>query len=121
MRIVIMLVVEVVNESRSKGQLILAPPAILKTLSADQLGQYESAFASGWMQGEGTGFVMSDHADWDDLNRTIDECGASRVFVQHRNGALIRHLRQRGLEAYSEGDLIPENYRKIGSVNLRLF
>lgn len=104
-----------------RGELILAPPSILKTTCLAWLGEYESAFASGWMKGEGQGFVLSDHADWDDLNRTIDESGARRVFVQHRNGAFIRHLRQRGLEAYPESDLILENYQRIAPVNLSLF
>lgn len=104
-----------------KGELILAPPGILKTEWLNVLGEYESAFASGWNQGEQEGFVMSDHADWDDLNQTIEETGAKRVFVQHRNGALIRHLRQRGIEAYPESKLIPENYQRIEPVNLSLF
>lgn len=112
---------ELPSHATLKGELILAPPGILKTEWLNVLGDFVSAFASGWNQGEEEGFVMSDHADWDDLNRTIDETGARRVFVQHRNGALIRHLRQRGLEAFPESALIPEKYRRIEPVNLSLF
>lgn len=110
------------------GELILAPPSILKEGWAKYLGQYRTAFASGWMQG-GTGFgrgsydhgfVMSDHADWNDLNQTIMETGARRVFVQHRDGALVRHLRSKGLEAHSVEELNSENYSKLGGMNLRL-
>ena len=45
--------------------------------------------------------MISDHADWHDLNRTIRETRASKVYVQHRSGgALVRHLRSSGLEAH---------------------
>lgn len=92
-----------------QGELILTPPSILKTEWLERFGVFETAFASGWMQGSSyghgvsydRGFVMSDHADWTDLNQTIDETGAKRVFVLHRaNGALVRHLRKRGLDAH---------------------
>ncbi|MFZ4715568.1 MAG: ligase-associated DNA damage response exonuclease [Bacteriovoracaceae bacterium] len=91
------------------GELVLAPPSILKESWSNQMGSYETAFASGWMNGKNKGvhgqfydqgFVMSDHADWNDLNQTIVETRAKRIYVQHRNGALIRHLKKIGLEAY---------------------
>ena len=93
------------------------------------LGKYRTAFASGWMQtfspygrgGYDDGFVMSDHADWNDLNQTIIETGAKRVFVQHRNGTLIRHLRKRGIEAHSDEALILENYDRLGGQEMSLF
>lgn len=99
------------------GELILAPPSVVKDFG-HQLGRYETAFASGWMQEQGgfrtqsydRGFVMSDHADWDDLNLTIKETGAKRVFVQHRSGALIRHLRQIGIAAHPIEVLTPAAY-----------
>lgn len=95
-----------------KGELVLAPPSFLKTEQARVLGgSYETAFASGWTArgsfGCDKGFVMSDHADWDDLVRTIRETGARRVYVQHRNGALVRHLRELGLRAEPEERLAP--------------
>lgn len=109
-----------------RGELILAPPSILMESWADRLGNYETAFASGWMRGGrgfgrsryDRGFVMSDHADWNDLNQTIEETGAKRVFVQHRDGVLIRHLRSKGIEAHSVEALSPPEY-KAGE-NLRL-
>ena len=46
------------------------------------------------------GFVMSDHADWPGLTRTIEETGARRVLVTHGNtDALVAWLRERGIEA----------------------
>lgn len=117
-----------------EGELILAPPSILRTEWLRRFGRFETAFASGWMQnGSGgnwgahggsydRGFVMSDHADWGDLNRTIDESGARRVFVLHRgNGALIRHLRKRGYDAHGVDGLELDNYLRLPQRNLSLF
>lgn len=111
---------------RLRGELILAPPSVLKESWAGALGEFRTAFASGWMQGGGFsrydhGFVLSDHADWNDLNRTIRESGASRVFVQHRNGALVRHLRFSGVEAYPADDLEPARYARLPVKNPDLF
>ena len=39
--------------------------------------------------------------------RTIRETGAKRVYVQHRNGALVRRLRELGLRAEPEERLTP--------------
>jgi putative mRNA 3-end processing factor len=100
-----------------EGALILARSAFLKSDQAYVLGdKYCTAFASGWMAKGGFGynsydhgFVMSDHADWNDLLQTIHETGAKRVYVQHRDGALIRHLRGLGIAAFPEEALAPEN------------
>jgi putative mRNA 3-end processing factor len=42
--------------------------------------------------------VISDHADWDELNATVDEVGAPEVWVTHgREEALIHAIGQRGI------------------------
>lgn len=104
-----------------KGELIIAPQMFLKSESALVLGKkFVTAFASGWMadqnqsyrQGKNCdrGFVMSDHADWKDLIRTITESQAQKVYVQHRgHGALVRYLKGLGIEAYSDEELFPKN------------
>lgn len=98
-----------------QGDLIIAPQSFLKTEQADILGaHYQTAFASGWMAndhyGYDRGFLMSDHADWNDLLKTIQESKAKRVYVQHRGkGALVRHLKSIGLQAFPDTDLIPKN------------
>lgn len=101
---------ELIFDQRLQGELILAPPSILSESWIHHLGEYKTAFASGWMQGGGRsrydkGFVMSDHADWNDLNQTIKETRAKKVYVQHRDGALVRHLKREGIEAYHIDDL----------------
>lgn len=106
---------EVSDSTRLQGELVLAPQAFLNSPQAVILGgRYRTAFASGWMARSGfgydTGFVMSDHADWNDLVRTCVETGAKRIYVQHRGaGALVRYLRGLGLQAYPEEALLPEN------------
>lgn len=116
---------DLIFDQRLQGELILAPPSILSEKWADKLGGYQTAFASGWMQGNGRrgydrGFVMSDHADWNDLNQTIKETGAKKVYVQHRDGALVRHLRREGLEAWSIDELLAENFMPKAGENLVL-
>jgi putative mRNA 3-end processing factor len=116
---------ELIFDQRLEGELILAPPSILSESWIHHLGEYKTAFASGWMQGGGRsrydkGFVMSDHADWNDLNQTIRETGARKVFVQHRDGALIRHLKRDGIEAYAIDDLHIDNFGPKAGENLVL-
>lgn len=112
-------------DQKLQGELILAPPSILSEKWIDHLGSYKTAFASGWMQGNyrrgyDTGFVMSDHADWTDLNQTIRESQAKKVYVQHRDGVLVRHLRREGLEAYPISELDMENFLPKSGENLVL-
>lgn len=73
------------------GALAIAPPSALGSSWSARLGPAEEAFVSGWMavrgirrrRGLGTGFVLSDHADWQGLNDAIRATGAQRVFVTH--------------------------------------
>lgn len=120
---------ELEDDQELQGELILAPPSLLKTEWLSRLGKFQTAFASGWMQGgygaHGSqydhGFIMSDHADWNDIHRTIEESRARRVFVQHRSGALIRSLRKKGLEAHPAEALEPHAFAKLPERNLSLF
>jgi putative mRNA 3-end processing factor len=42
--------------------------------------------------------VISDHADWEELNATVNEVGAPEVWVTHgRDDALVHALAQRGI------------------------
>ncbi len=109
---------EVTSERPLQGELFLVPQSFLKSEQARLLGEkFATAFASGWTAqrnyGIDKGFVMSDHADWNDLLQTIQETGARRVYVQHRNGKLVRYLKNLGLQAYSEDELIPKNPEQL--------
>ena len=44
--------------------------------------------------------VISDHADWDELTATLDDVGASEIWVTHgREEALVHYAQNRGLVA----------------------
>lgn len=90
--------------------LILAPPSAMGTAWMKRFPGCRTAFASGWMEVRGTrrrkaldrGFVLSDHADWNALLRTIEESKAKVVLTTHGNSAtLARYLREeRNLKAW---------------------
>jgi putative mRNA 3-end processing factor len=90
------------------GALILVPPGAEGTSWKGRFGATDIAFASGWMalrgirrrRGEGTGFILSDHADWPGLNNAIRATGATRVFVTHGYTAPFRRwLAEQGYDA----------------------
>ena len=50
--------------------------------------------------GGGTGFILSDHADWPGLNAAIRATGAGRVFVTHGyTDPFRRWLSEQGYDA----------------------
>ena len=88
--------------------LILAPPMANSTPWMRRFGDISTAFASGWMRIRGArrrrsldrGFVLSDHADWPALLRTIEATGARSVWVTHGyRSQLVRWLQEQGLDA----------------------
>ncbi len=89
------------------GSIVLAPPAAVTDRWARRLSDPVVAMASGWMRvrqraksrGVELPLVISDHADWDELNATIDEVGAPEVWVTHgREEALIHAAAARGIK-----------------------
>lgn len=90
------------------GALVIAPPSALGSAWAKRFGPVSNGFASGWMRLRGVrrrramdrGFVVSDHADWDGLNRAIKATGAERVFVTHGYTSVFRRwLESQGYDA----------------------
>ncbi|AXK71836.1 ligase-associated DNA damage response exonuclease [Lysobacter sp. TY2-98] len=90
------------------GELIIAPPSAAGSPWMRRFRGAQTGFASGWMRVRGNrrrrnydrGFVVSDHADWPDLMRTIRETGARRVIATHGNtDAIIRALIEDGIDA----------------------
>ena len=96
-------------QSRSyAGALVLAPPSAAGSTWMRRFGDHRTGFCSGWMRVRGDrrrrgydrGFVLSDHADWPSLLRTIRETGARRVLLTHGyTDALCRFLREQGVDA----------------------
>ena len=93
---------------RFAGELILAPPGARGSTWTRRFNRHSAGFASGWMRVRGNrrrrgydrGFVLSDHADWSELLRTVRESGASKVIATHGSAdAFARYLSQTGVDA----------------------
>ncbi|MBX3020926.1 MAG: ligase-associated DNA damage response exonuclease [Bdellovibrionales bacterium] len=92
------LVSEQTKDFDFSGQLILAPPSAHRSAWMKRFKAPQTAFASGWMQIRGNrrrrgyerGFVMSDHADWQDLISTIQDTGARRIFLTHGSTEVLQ-------------------------------
>jgi putative mRNA 3-end processing factor len=88
--------------------LIICPPSAVGSTWMRRFLPYSLGVASGWMKLRGTrrrrgadrGFVLSDHADWNDLNIAIKETGAHRVFVTHGYTEIFSQwLNTKGIES----------------------
>ena len=94
--------------SDGPGALVIAPPGLHGSPWEKSFGSVSTAFVSGWMRIRGTrrrrsldrGFVLSDHADWGELLRAIEETCAETVWVTHGYRApLVRWLEEHGKRA----------------------
>lgn len=80
-----------IDRKKIKGAMIIAPPSADGTPWLKSLKPYRTGICSGWMQLRGTrrrrsadrGFVLSDHADWNELNKAILTTGAENIYVTH--------------------------------------
>lgn len=88
--------------------MVITPPGTDASKWLHAFGEVEVASASGWMlvrgmrrrQGNGNGFVLSDHADWNGLVSAIRATGAERVLVTHGyTRPMVRWLREQGYDA----------------------
>lgn len=91
-----------------KGRIVLAPPGAAAEPWSRRLPDPLVALASGWMRvrqrakasGVELPLVISDHADWGELTRTLDEVAAAEVWVTHgREEALVHYATKRGYRA----------------------
>lgn len=91
------------------GELILAPPIAKGSPWLRRFYPYKTALASGWMAVRGmrkqrnvdTGFAISDHADWRELLKTIQESKAKTVLTIHGNTQILAdYLQESGWEAF---------------------
>jgi len=96
------------------GAVVLAPPGSVVPGAAKAV----IVAASGWMRirarakssGAELPLIISDHADWNELNRTIDDTGAPEVWVTHGweapliHAAGLRGVRGRALRLVGYGD-----------------
>jgi putative mRNA 3-end processing factor len=100
--------VKAADRARLKGEIVLCPPGSLQDLWSRKFPDPVTAFASGWMQtrararqrGVELPMIVSDHADWPDLCRTIEQTGCSELWVTHgQEDALVHWATGRGIRA----------------------
>ena len=96
------------NAKTLAGKIVLCPPSALDDRWSRKLPDVLTVAASGWMRirarakqmGVEMPLVISDHADWNELTQTLDDVGASEVWVTHgREEALVHHAEKLGLRA----------------------
>jgi len=105
------------------GAIVLAPPGAVTDRWARRMEDPVVALASGWMRvrqraksrGVELPLVISDHADWNELNQTLDDVAAPEVWVTHGpEEALIHAASRRGIRGralrlvgYGDEDDVP--------------
>ena len=91
-----------------KGCLVIAPPSTLRETWSRRLTDPVLSMASGWMtvkqrvkqNGIELPLIISDHADWNELQETIRDTGAGEIWVTHgREDALVHWCHSQGLKA----------------------
>ena len=98
------------SKDAMRGSIVVAPPSALGDRWSRRLPDPITAMASGWMRVRGRArqrnvqlpLVISDHADWNELTRTIEEVNPSETWITHgREEALLRwcQLHQRKARA----------------------
>lgn len=91
-----------------QNALVVAPPSADNTPWLKKFTPYSIGYCSGWMAVRGAknrraidrGIVLSDHADWKELNKAVKECGAEKVYVTHGSTDVFsKWLNENGIEA----------------------
>lgn len=114
----------VTDKKKFPGSMIIAPPSAAGSTWLRRFGKHSTGFASGWMMVRGArrrravdrGFVLSDHADWPELNTAIRATEAETVYVTHGfSEELVRWLNETGMTAkplkteyHGESDVLGE-------------
>lgn len=97
------------DPKQHQGGIVIAPPSAIGSSWIKRFKKASLGVASGWMSLRGPrrrraadrGFVLSDHADWDGLNETIEATGAESVYVTHGYTDIFRRwLIEQGYDAH---------------------
>ena len=97
-----------IDKSLYRKALIIAPSSADASPWMKKFEPYSTAFASGWMAVRGNrrrlaadrGFVLSDHADWAELNAAVKATEATQVLVTHGfTDTFARWLCENGYDA----------------------
>ena len=96
------------SKNKIERSLILAPGSALNTPWINRFEPYSTGYCSGWMAIRGAknrmpidrGFVLSDHADWNELNTLIKATEAENIYVTHGfTSSFTRWLNDNGYNA----------------------
>jgi len=91
-----------------KGNIVIATPSAIGSAWMKKFKPFSVGVASGWMALRGTrrrrsvdrGFVLSDHADWNALNKAVKATEADKVYVTHGYSHLFsKWLQTQGISA----------------------
>ena len=93
------------------GHVVVIPPALHRARGVAGLKQVTTIGVTGWAMHPSTRFrqgvdhalPLSDHADYDDLFRAIEQVAPQRIYCTHGPEAFVDHLRAAGLPAYRLG------------------
>lgn len=94
--------------SKFAGEIVVAPPSAMQDRWSRRFADPVDCFASGWMsvrqrakqRGVELPLVISDHADWDELTRTVSEVAPGELWITHgRDDALARWAELNGVKA----------------------
>ena len=96
------------DRARLGGAIVICPPSAMQDVWSRKFPDPVTAYASGWMRirararqsGVELPLVISDHADWPDLQRTTLETGCSELWVTHgQEDALVHWATGQGISA----------------------
>jgi putative mRNA 3-end processing factor len=98
------------SKDQLRGAIVICPPGALNDRWSRRLPDPITAMASGWMRVRQRArqrnvelpLIISDHADWGELTRTIEEVNPAETWITHgREEALLRwcQLHQRRARA----------------------
>ncbi len=98
------------KKAELEGAIVICPPSALNDRWSRRLPDPITAMASGWMQVRQRArqrmvelpLIISDHADWDELTRTIEDVNPAETWITHgREEAMLRwcELHQRKARA----------------------
>jgi putative mRNA 3-end processing factor len=112
-----------VKPAELAGSVVICPPSAMSDVWSRRFPDPVTAFASGWMRirararqhGVELPLIISDHADWDDLQAAILATGCEELWVTHGqedalvHWALLAGLRARPLHMVGYGEEEAEN------------
>ena len=96
------------HQEKFAGKLVLGPPSAFADKWARRFPDPVPVFCSGWMRvrqrakqrGVELPVILSDHADWDELTRTLRDVNPDELWVTHgREDALVRWAELEGYKA----------------------